>query len=288
MKLIGLMTVRNEAAFVGLSARVALRWCDGLVILDHASTDATPGILARIAGEFPGRVTLIHEPEPTWQEMNHRQRTLDAARELGATHCAIIDADEVLAANMLDWIRVEVSALEPGQILQIPMRNMWRSLDRYRCDRSPFGNMAITTVAFAVSPETAWFDQTGYPHHHREPYDVRGARRYYWQQIDGGVMHLQFANWRRLVAKQSWYQAMEAVRFPWKLKTEIAATYSQAMNEAGLETAPANASWWAGYSDIMHHLNLDIEPWHEREIAQMFADHGAAFFDGLNMGYRPA
>lgn len=288
MNLVGLMTVRNEQAFIGLSARVALRWCDRLVILDHASADATPAILALLRAEFGERVTLLHEPDATWAEMSHRQRTLEAARDLGATHCAIIDADEVLTGNMLAWIRAEIESLSPAQLLQIPMRNMWRAIDYYRSDRSVFGCMALTTVAFADAQRLCWQDTNGYPHHHREPHGARLAKRYYWQQVDGGVMHLQFSNWRRLVAKQSWYQCMERVRFQQKPVSEIAGLYSRAMDESGIETTCATADWWREYTEIMHHLNLDLVPWYEHEIDRMFRDHGADYFAGLNLRYRPS
>ena len=50
------MPVRNEAWCLGLTARAALKWCDELVILDHASNDATgENILLPLEEEF-GRI----------------------------------------------------------------------------------------------------------------------------------------------------------------------------------------------------------------------------------------
>ena len=286
MKLIAITPVRNEAAFIGLTGRAALRWCDEVVFLNHASTDATAGILAAIQAENIGRVTVLHAEDAQWNEMTHRQLLLEAARARGATHIAIVDADELLTANVLDWTREQIKAMEPGRLLQIPMRNMHRSLDQYRSDRSAFG-WAITTVGFADAQTLCWRDANGYQHHHREPYNAGAAYRYYPSQVDGGVMHLQFANWRRLRAKQSWYQCMETLRWPSKSCDEIAAMYSLSMDERGLELSAAKPEWWRGYDDIMHHLNLDLAPWHEAEIDAMFAEHGAARFGGLNLKYWP-
>ena len=93
MKLISTMPVRNEAWVVGLSARVALMWCDELVILNHHSTDSTVEIIAELQRAEPGRVHLISTPDAQWNEMQHREMMLDLARGKGATHIAIVDAE---------------------------------------------------------------------------------------------------------------------------------------------------------------------------------------------------
>jgi len=87
------MAARNEDWILGMTARAALMWLDELVILDHASTDDTVGIIAKVAHDHPKRVCYLHERDPVWEEMRHRQRMLDAAREHGATHICYIDAD---------------------------------------------------------------------------------------------------------------------------------------------------------------------------------------------------
>src|SRR5580658_3305586 len=95
------MPVRNEAWVLGLSARVALMWCDELVILLHACTDATSDIVRGLIQEFSERINPIWDRDPTWDEMAHRQTMLESARWCGATHIAIIDADEVLTGNLI-------------------------------------------------------------------------------------------------------------------------------------------------------------------------------------------
>src|SRR5437868_14507474 len=102
MKLIGMMPVRNEAWCLGLSARVALMWCDKLVIRVHSSSDGSWEIVNELVFEYPGgRVRAIQGGESEWDEMAHRQNMLNSARLRGATHLAIIDADEVLTGNLL-------------------------------------------------------------------------------------------------------------------------------------------------------------------------------------------
>src|SRR5215475_6624079 len=104
MKLVGLMPFRNESWVLGLSARVALQWCDELVMLDHASTDDSRDIAMQVMSETK-RAVILYEYDTAWHEMRHRQRMLEEARALGATHIAIIDADEVLTANLIRRVR---------------------------------------------------------------------------------------------------------------------------------------------------------------------------------------
>src|SRR5580704_9704047 len=100
MNLIAVMPARNEAWVVGCSLRIALLWCDEVIVLDHASTDRTAEIVAEIAEQNPGRVHVISESCADWPEMSHRQRLLETARQQKATHVAIVDADEVLTGNL--------------------------------------------------------------------------------------------------------------------------------------------------------------------------------------------
>jgi len=281
MKLIALMPARNESWAIGLSLRAALRWCDEAVVLDHASTDETLAIVVQIAAEHPGRVSVLCEPDGTWREMAHRQRLLDAARARGATHCAIVDADEVLTGNLLELARPAIERLPAGMYLRTRMLAMWRGIDRFRDDRSIWSNRDDLALAFPVTDNIAWHTNNGYDHHHREPYGLRPGGR--MLQEPGGVMHLQFASWRRLVAKHSLYKMVERVRWPEKSVTFIDSTYSQALDEAALVTRTAPAAWWKPYADILPNLKLDHEPWQEAECRRLWAEHGAEYFAGLNL-----
>lgn len=281
MKLIALMPARNESWVIGLSLRAALRYCDEAVVLEHASTDETPAILAEIAAEHPGCVTILSEPEGTWREMAHRQRLLNAACERGATHCAIVDADEVLTGDLLAHVRPVIERLPAGTYLRTRMLAMWRGIDAYRDDRSVWSNRDDLALAFPVGPAIGWHAANGYDHHHREPYGVR--QRGIMLERDGGVMHLQFASWRRLVAKHALYKMVERIRWPEKPVFQIDAMYSQALNEAGFRTSPAPPQWWRQYKELLPHLHLDHIPWQEAECRRLWAEYGVEYFRGLNL-----
>lgn len=282
MKLVATMPLRNEAWIVGMSARIVLQWCDALVVLLHASTDRTPEILEEIAAEHPGRVFILQEDGSVWKEMEHRQRLLEAARGLGATHVAITDADEVLTGNHLATVRDRIAALPAGKYLAAGMPCMWRGLDQYRTDGRIWANRQDLVLAFADSPELSWRPVNGYDHHHRAPLGASHSGRVL---LDGGVMHLQWASWRRLTAKHAWYQMHERIRYPHKAVRDIARLYGYAPDESGLRTAPAPESWWAPYQDLRRHVVLVAEEpsWHEAECRRMLAEHGAERFSGLNL-----
>jgi hypothetical protein len=137
MKLIGLMPVRNEDWCLGLSLRVALLWCDEVVVLLHACTDRSANIVAAIQSENPGRIVVRTHRHECWTEMAHRQQMLEIARGADATHIAMIDADEILSGNLIPrddgftGIRgYLLSGMTGGEIAQLPGYNLRGSLNR--------------------------------------------------------------------------------------------------------------------------------------------------------------
>jgi len=280
MKLIGILPVRNEDWILGLTLRAHLMWMDEVIILDHASTDRTREIINDVARENTGRVNLLAEDDPVWREMAHRQRLLDEARGFGATHIAILDADEILCGDILQYIRKWVRSLKPGVYVCGPMRMMHRSIWDFRQDASIWSR-ARGSIAFADQAELCWQQRNGYDHHHREPF---GARAGGMINVDA-TMHLQFSHWRRLKAKHALYKITERIRWPEKPIAEIDRLYSLALDETGLRTQRAPAEWWAPYKHLLGYLRIDQneEQWQEREARRLVDEYGRAIFRGLNL-----
>lgn len=277
--------VRNEDWIIGFSLRAALRWVDHMVVLDHASTDQTPQILRAISDENPGRITVLREENPVWNEMSYRQRTLEEGRSLGGTHFAIIDADEVLTSNLWKNIREWSSALIPGQVLELPMIATWRSIDRYRDDQSIWSRSFIGTV-FRDDGKLRWKSaEDGYEHHKRIPYGARGdVFTPIREKRMGGVMHLQFINWRRLRAKHYWYRMMESVRWPGRqTPEELNRIYGQALDESGMKLSLVHPSWLIGVSDLLSEIKTGSASWHEEEIRRLWKEYGPGPFIGLEI-----
>lgn len=281
MNLVSLTVARNEACFIGLSLRVALKWCDSSVILLHSCVDRTREIVEQVAAENPGRVRILEDNNAWWSEMAHRQATLDEARRMGATHCAVVDADEVLTGDLLPNIRAEIESVPASRHLGIRMFNLHRSIGQFRSDTGVWGKQAGTMISFTDSPDLTWRPASdGYDHHHRHP---RGSRFLRKIGSPGGVMHLQFASWRRLTAKHALYKMTERIRWPHKPVAEIDRLYNMALDEAGAEVQPTPAEWWAPYADLMQHLDVNAEPWQEAECQRLWDALGPAPFNGLNL-----
>lgn len=276
-RIVGLMVVRNEDWVLRASLAAALKWCDAVVVLDHLSTDDTPKILANAKAEHGSRICLLKSSDEHWDEMHHRQRTLDAGRELGGTHFAIVDGDEIPTADVVPFLRQFMRDTTQGNVFEVPMIPTWRSLGQYRDDDSVWARSWLS-VGFPDAPGLSWKPDNGYHHHHRAPYGITGAQRFDRK----GVMHLQFASWRRLRAKHAWYKMVEAIRWPDRMdRAALDAMYSQALDETGIRLSEAWPSWRS--PEIERLVDLDREPWQEHACRDLWAKHGPETFRGLNL-----
>ena len=296
MKIINIAPVRNEDWCIGLTARALLLWVDEAVFLAHACTDKTVAILNEIkyeardwekdingdlTGDYRERVHILIDDDPTWREMAQRQRLLDEARKLGATHVSTVDADEILSGDLLPHIRTMCERLRGGNFNGIPMRNLINGISQYRAEKSDWGERAGTCLAFGDSPRIGWQARNGYDHHQRSP--IGSMMQEMVPRNYGGLLHLQFANRRRLIAKHAAYKAMERTKYPQKPVDEIERTYSAAPSENGILAADCPDNWLAPYLHWLKHLHLDAEPWQEAETRRLVAAQGAEYFAGLDL-----
>jgi glycosyltransferase involved in cell wall biosynthesis len=297
MNLIGLMPAKNEQWVLKASAEAALKWLDGLVILNHASTDGTQAIIDELFakygcfgdrlearhGTYPGRVWVLNHVDPNWTEMEHRQAMLECARRVGATHIAIVDADEILTGNLLGSVRDFVGDLEVGQILQFPLYNLRGSLDHYH-ETGLWGNR-IVTVAFKDDPRLNWSGDT---FHHREPMGIENLHAIRpVPQGSGGVLHLWGADLRRLQAKHALYKMTERLRWPEKPVETIDALYNlwrgPKPNDQIWRIGHVPSDWWEAHGKLKGLIKLEEEPWQEAECKSLYQKHGAFAFRGLDL-----
>ncbi len=293
-----MMPCRNDSWVLGLSARAALLWCDALVILDHASTDVSREIMAQLVAGFPDRIALMTDSNPDWDEMRHREAMLRRARVEGATHMAIIDADEILTSNLIPYlpgsdigqypqllsIRGYIANMPHGSILQLPLYNMRGGITKYHSN-GMWGQRWVS-VAFADDKRLHW---GGEQYHHREPMGMTLSSYRPLNQGQGGCLHLWGASERRLIAKHRAYRITERIRWPNKPAHEIESLYSMATEgrpqhgdvPARWTYADVPANWW--YPDLMKYLDVDAEPWQTSYVDEMIELHGRDRFAGLKV-----
>lgn len=281
MKLSGILPSRNEDWILGFSVRSALMWMDELIVMDHASTDRTAEILKKIQAEVGPRLTVLNQPDTLWMQYEYRQTMLGFARERGATHIAFLDADEALTANLLPEIRTYVDALKPTECLTLPVPCMWRSPLKYRTGEFRYAHDKLT-VAFADELAVRWAAKNGYQHDQRQPYGLKGY--VHVPVASGGVMHFQWADWRRAKAKHALYQMNHMIRWPERQTAhEISELHAGVIDESGLELATAPAQWFNCYQHLLPFLKMNVVPWQEAECKRLWELYGPEKFEGLNL-----
>ena len=114
MKLWGVAMVRNEADIIEAFVRHNLSVLDGLAIVDHGSTDATPEILAALSAEgLPLRIEVDAELEFRQADIITRlTRRILATTD--ADFIFLLDADEFLKVPSRDRLEAALASLPPG------------------------------------------------------------------------------------------------------------------------------------------------------------------------------
>lgn len=304
MKIIGIMCVKNEDWVLEASLHAALQWCDSIVLVDHSSTDTTYDIYNRLASHYVRRINYsrwestklqkcfdphtkgfieipVVDPDAPWDEMDMRQHSLVIGRKYRGTHFAIIDADEILTANLKNSVRDWAESLQPGQCMNLPMLAM-RTLDQYQNDESVWSRAQLT-IMFRDDPVLTWKPAgDGYHHHHRAPYGI--AKNNFVPHTDksvGGVMHLQFANRRRLMSKHILYRMVDHLRWPGRETVDrLNEKYDEALvHSTSLSKVPEE--WWRGYRKDK--IRLETYPWQDGEIRKLIRKNGRPAFSGLDL-----
>lgn len=289
-KIIVCMPVRNEDWILGLSARAVLMWADDLCICDHWSTDKTSEIYYELRDEFPGRVHIQEWRDREWTEMAQRQALLEAARDAHASHIVLVDADEVLTGNLIGQIRRDIEMTGSRTIMQLP----WLQLRGGITEQHSAGPWSEQWASFAFrdDPVLHWAQRDGYDFHHRHP---MGRQLLPFRPVPrklGGLMHLQMASERRVKAKAALYKMTEVIRWPGRSTPEqLNAQYDLAVFGRAdkscrdpLPMAQIPKEWWKPYEQLIDkYLKIHAEPWQQKQCRDLWAEHGAEKFAGLDL-----
>lgn len=279
-KLVGLVPGKNEEDRIEFCIRAMAKFCDAIVYFDDNSTDRSVAIVERLAAEC--RVErIVRKTDDRFQESIRRVEALAAGREIGGTHFVILDADEAFSSNWLadGRLRKTILDLRPGDTLEVPFVDLWRSIHTYRNDgRMWAGKRKV--VAFADDGRCD-YDST-FIHMPRVPLDLKGT----CVQIHDRslvLMHFQFAGWDNMLLKQAWYRCVERLHDPSKSAARINALYAPTKDETNLELKPVPPEWFAGY-EFLDSLGADrVAVWREQEVLTWFERHGTDYFADLDI-----
>lgn len=203
----------------------------------------------------------------------------------GATHIAMLDADEIISGNLLSKIRGIAADLAPGHCLSVPMICVWRGLDQYRSDSNTVFHRAKTPVLFADHPSLDWAPRPdGYELHGRVPIGTRAIHTPYVKPSHGGVLHMQWASWDRLIWKQRWYVLRERSFYGQRDTAQVInERYQRSVDESGMQLSPIPEGWWAPYMKWRDRISLDGDRWHKAECFRLAQQIGLGGMKGLNL-----
>ncbi len=196
---------------------------------------------------------------------------LDTARKLcGATHILLIDDDEVISGNLLADIRGYIQSSPAHCVFQLPWSQLRDGIGHVMTS-GMWGEQNVS-VAFRDKPTYHWKARDGYDFHHRHPMGETLIPSYgnHSHRGTGGLMHLQFASRRRLLAKQYAYQLIERLRWPNRKMADYVRTVRESEAAA---VAPVPESWWAPYQHLMKYLDIDAEPWQIEQCRRLIREN---------------
>lgn len=227
--IIGLMQVKNESDIIEYSLRGLAHYTDAIILLDDASEDDTLQKVQNLAKEL-NIIKIIANEKSEWihgSEVNNRQKLLNTGRSYGGTHFIELDADEILSAPCAEnnWLKNKLLSLKKGQILQIPLINLWKGFECYRSKFTDnYPDVSYCAIGYCddgindLSPNLAYshacFIHFGrFPHKYPENYPLF----VYEPNLNHSVIHLPFVNWKNVIIKKVWIIMLEIIRLQEKL-----------------------------------------------------------------------
>jgi glycosyltransferase involved in cell wall biosynthesis len=129
MRFVGMLRIKNEAAWIERVIRSLLPLCEHVFILDDHSTDATPEICSSF-----DRVTVFESPFEGLDEKRDKDFLLDHVKRAGADWVIHIDGDEELAPGAQRLIQKAVVCDPHLAIVRFRVVYAWNDYGTIRTD----------------------------------------------------------------------------------------------------------------------------------------------------------
>lgn len=228
--IIGLMQVKDEEPVIEYALSALALYTDAIIVLDDGSEDKTVATIQKLKLKL-NILTIITNKRSEWiygSEVTNRQKLLDTGRQYGGTHFIELDADEILTTHCLEdnWLRNKLLSLKKGQILQLPLINLWKSFNKYRSKfTNLYPNISYCTIAYCddgvsnLSHNLKYSDST-FLHFGRFPHKIPTAGYplfIYESDLNRSIIHLSFVNWEHAIIKKVWIIMLEIIRLQEKI-----------------------------------------------------------------------
>ncbi|MBI5530074.1 MAG: glycosyltransferase family 2 protein [Candidatus Doudnabacteria bacterium] len=281
MKKIVLMPTKNDAWILEKTLKCLLLWADKIIISDQQSTDKTLDICKM----FP-QVVVLNNPN-VFHSTKVRQQLLDEARkEQGNNLIFSIDSDEVVTADIIDsGILSKMEAEKIGTVFQMQWVQLWRSPEVYRDDDSVWSN-SYKHFAFIDDRASNYTYEYGVNDHN--PRVPTALVENTVKLAMPKVLHFQFVNWNRMLAKQRFYRVQDFLQTKkdfWSA-LKINKMYFAAKEENHLQTKPVLPEWTVSYLKRGVDLKeIKEEPlyWYDLEVLRWFEKFGLKTFAYLDI-----
>ena len=294
MKLITLITFRNEEHFLRTPISSVLELADEIVCINDKSSDNS-----KIAAEQMGAIvydnTLSNELGSTENEI--RNSLLNLGRDHKGTHFIILDADEAISSNFRNNAHL-INDLKPGQSMELQWLAMWKSFTRFKNDKSVWSN-SYKDFIYCDSKELN-FQSTVFKNKEFKKYDVAwpthpprtpAIKKIRHTIKTGAVLHFQFSNWEAFQIKQCWYRCSELIQSDGTNIDETNNKYRITLEKPGIVTDILNQFRTKQlpkdlYEDIEFPNSKNIYSqslWRLEQIKDWFETFGKEYFKELNI-----
>jgi hypothetical protein len=277
MRTLGLMPVRNEATMLPFSLACLSAFSDVILVNDQASEDQSRAICR----QFP-KVVLIESATAAVCEIG-RWKLLDAARDYEGNNLLWwSDADELVSPSLFrEFLAAHHGRLEPGTVIESRFYHLWNRPDRYRNDGSLYA--PHWKALGLVDDRTVDFDrQDRLPLH--QPRIPEGVAPTVVRSDELRVFHLQWLMGEANQMKQAWYRCREWLEG--RSAADVNRQYSITLPAPRARTSMVPAEWVGGLSFPHPRTGAEIS-WQEREVFEWFREHGAEFFEPLELWHIP-
>lgn len=262
-KVIVICPVRNESWIIEEFINAAAEFADQIILGDHGSTDNTVELASK-----HDKVRIIKSKQSGFEEAARRNELITEARSIGVGNVILaIDADELidprfLAAGGIDQLK----NLPVGTRIFFPHFNITPGGKRYW--KSPVGATGFVDDGSLHSGA----QRIHFPRIPNPSKSIGPLRRY--RHPFGGLIHLQYLNWDRVLAKTRWYKAWESVHHPDRSTLQIHRRYSH-IDRVQSRRALSNPKEWdlffshLGIPKAIERSRVNSETWWDKDLQQL-------------------